>query len=74
MRNKFPLHVTYVDINILELMVVKTESRLRKAIHSIVSAKAFYYIPSGEILEFPSVINFNIITSDDINFHFHFQL
>ena len=32
----------------------------------------FYYIPSSEILEFPSVINFDIITSDDINFHFHF--
>ena len=31
-----------------------------------------YYIPSSEILEFPSVINFDIITSDDINFHFHF--
>ena len=31
-----------------------------------------YYIPSGEILEFPSVINFDIITSDDINFHFLF--
>ena len=29
----------------------------------------FYYIPSSEILEFPSVINFDIITSDDINFH-----
>ena len=28
-----------------------------------------YYIPSSEILEFPSVINFDIITSDDINFH-----
>ena len=27
--------------------------------------KTFYYIPS-------SVINFDIITSDDINFHFHF--
>ena len=32
----------------------------------------FYYIPSSEILEFPSVINFDIITSDDINFYFHF--
>ena len=32
-----------------------------------------YYIPSSEILEFPSVTNFDIITSDDINFHFHFQ-
>ena len=31
-----------------------------------------YHIPSSEILEFPSVINFDIITSDDINFHFHF--
>ena len=30
----------------------------------------FYYIPSSEILEFPSVINFDIITSDDINFRF----
>ena len=28
----------------------------------------FYYIPSSEILEFPSVINFDIITSDDIDF------
>ena len=34
--------------------------------------KFVYYIPSSEILEFPSVINFDIITSDDINFHFHF--
>ena len=34
--------------------------------------KIFYYIPSSEILEFPSVINFDITTSDDINFHFHF--
>ena len=33
---------------------------------------SIYYIPSREILEFPSVINFDIITSDDINFHFHF--
>ena len=31
-----------------------------------------YYIPSSEILEFPGVINFDIITSDDINFHVHF--
>ena len=31
-----------------------------------------YDIPSSEILEFPSVINFDIITSDDINFYFHF--
>ena len=30
----------------------------------------FYYIPRSEILEFPSVINLDIITSDDINFHF----
>ena len=29
-----------------------------------------HYIPSSEILEFPSVINFDIITSDNINFHF----
>ena len=29
-----------------------------------------YYIPSSKILEFPSVINFDI-TSNDINFHFH---
>ena len=27
-----------------------------------------------EILEFPSVINFDIITSDNISFHFHFLL
>ena len=33
--------------------------------------KDIYYIPSSEILKFPSVINFDIITSDDINFHFH---
>ena len=33
---------------------------------------SLYYIPSREILEFPSVTNFDIITSDDINFHFHF--
>ena len=31
-----------------------------------------YYIPSPEILEFPNEINFDIITSDDINFHFQF--
>ena len=31
---------------------------------------SFYYIRSSEILEFPSVINFDIITSDDIKFHF----
>ena len=36
-----------------------------------VSNILFYYIPSSEILEFPSVINFDIISSDDINFHFH---
>ena len=29
-----------------------------------------YYIPRSEILEFSSVINFDIITSDDTNFHF----
>ena len=34
--------------------------------------KIVYYIPSSEILEFPIVINFDIITSDDINFNFHF--
>ena len=34
--------------------------------------KHIYHIPSSEILEFPSVINFDIITSDHINFHFHF--
>ena len=33
---------------------------------------SIYFIPSSEILEFPSVINFDIITSDDIKFHFHF--
>ena len=32
---------------------------------------AVYYISSSEIVEFPSVINSDIITSDDINFHFH---
>ena len=32
----------------------------------------FYYTLNSEILEFPSVINFDIITSDDINFDFHF--
>ena len=32
----------------------------------------YYYIPSSEIHEFPCVVNFDIITSDDINFHFHF--
>ena len=31
-----------------------------------------YYIPNSEILEFSSVINFDIITCDDINIHFHF--
>ena len=31
-----------------------------------------HYIPSSEILEFPSVIEFDIITGEDINFHFHF--
>ena len=31
-----------------------------------------YYIPSSEILEFPNVMNFYIVASDDINFHFHF--
>ena len=31
-----------------------------------------YYIPSSEIQEFPSVMNFDTIASDDINFHFHF--
>ena len=31
-----------------------------------------HYIPSSEILEFSSVINVDIITSDDINFPFHF--
>ena len=36
------------------------------------SLSTFYDIPSSEILEFPGVINFDIITSDDINFHFHF--
>ena len=30
------------------------------------------YISGSEILEFSSVINFDIITSGDINFHFHF--
>ena len=30
----------------------------------------FYYIPSSEILEFPSEKKIDIITSDDINFHF----
>ena len=30
----------------------------------------FFNIPSSEILELTSVINFYIITSDDINFHF----
>ena len=30
----------------------------------------FYYIPSSEILEFPIAIYFDLITSDDINFHF----
>ena len=39
-------------------------------IHVCVSC--LYYIPSSEILEFPSVINFDIITNDNINIHFHF--
>ena len=30
--------------------------------------RLFFHIPSSEILEFPSVINFDIITSGDINF------
>ena len=43
-----------------------------KKVHSV--NYLFYYIPCSEILQFPSVINFDIITSDDINFHFHFLL
>ena len=38
---------------------------------SYTNIKIFYYIPSSEILEFCTVINFDIITRDDINFHFH---
>ena len=34
--------------------------------------EVIYYTPNSEILEFPSVINFDIITSDDIDFHCHF--
>ena len=29
-------------------------------------------IPSREILEFPKVMNFDIITIENINLHFHF--
>ena len=34
--------------------------------------EVIYYIPNSEILEIPSVINFDIITSDDIDFYCHF--
>ena len=34
------------------------------------SVTCFYYIPSIEILEFPSVINLLLVSSDNINFHF----
>ena len=34
----------------------------------------FINIPSSEILQFPGVINFDIISSEDVNFHFHFLL
>ena len=44
----------------------------QKGCHSlkVTALTVFYYKPSSEILEFPSVINFDIITSDNINFHF----
>ena len=38
----------------------------------LLGSNGFYYIPNSEILEFPSVINFDIVTSDDINFYLHF--
>ena len=41
-------------------------------VYLMINLLRFYYMPSSEILEFPSVINFDIITSDDINFYFHF--
>ena len=36
------------------------------------ASMVIYYIPGSEIMEFPSVINFDIITNNDIDFQFHF--
>ena len=51
---------------------VHSNKCLQNAVTSDKCKILFYYIPSSEILEFPSVINFDIITSDDIIIHFHF--
>ena len=54
----------------LETTCIKRPPALRD--HCSDATTLLYHIPSSEILEFPGVINFDIITSDDINFHFHF--
>ena len=57
------MHIKGLYYSMIQFVVIN-ESRMSK--------KNVYYIPSGEILKFPRVINFDIITSDDINFPFHF--
>ena len=41
-----------------------------KKVKIFLHIKSIYNIPSCEILEFPSVINFDIITSDNIKLSF----
>ena len=54
------------------LLLSKELSFIYFVVWEKVASILFYYIPSSEILEFPSEINFDIISSNDINFHFHF--
>ena len=66
----------FVNMARLMYMVIRNNSA-NSSIEPLMYADGQYvkiicYIPSSEILEFPSVINFDIITCDDINFHVHF--
>ena len=64
-------HVLFIMISVYLVLFDLKRECVQKHRRALVK-EMFINIPSSEILEFPSVINFDIIISDDINFHFHF--
>ena len=71
------VHTSSVVESKISFSIVKIDDCFAKARQLSIPPTSFnkcfiYYIPSSKILKFPSVINFDIITRDDINFHFHF--
>ena len=71
-NNEFLIKADFDEgLTALKEKIDELESDIKSQLNKV-GINRCYYIPSSEILEIPCVINFDIITSDDSNFHFHF--